>query len=486
MAASRRRTELRTVSSLRFKIFFAFLALAAVLLLVFNTYPVSMIRRQILQSREAEMRANFATLSAALESSGLIDYETASTAVSILDVGRDNRVIVTDGSGKVIYDNLKSTDVIGRTVLFPEVVEALYGNDVFSCRYGPEAFVYRAACSVMHDGRVIGAVYAYRYDSESAGLLTKTQNDIARISFAATAASLFFITLFTGSLRRRFDKVLEGVNQIGQGNYDYRIDLRSRDELGLIAEEFNQMSEQLTKNEEVRRQFVSDASHELKTPLASIKLLCDSILQARDIKVGEVREFLGDISDEISRLTRISDNLLYLSRMESGAPADGVCDLTHTVMRAAELLRGNAREFDVTISCDLPDEAFVSGSGDVVYRVVFNLMENAVKYNRPGGSVQVSVRVEDEKTVLRVADTGIGIREEELERIFDRFYRVDKARSRETRGTGLGLSIVGQCMEAVGGHVEVTSTYGEGTCFSAWFLNAPEVDEHDGEEGAAR
>jgi two-component system phosphate regulon sensor histidine kinase PhoR len=83
--------------------------------------------------------------------------------------------------------------------------------------------------------------------------------------------------------------------------------------------------------------------------------------------------------------------------------------------------------------------------------------------------------------VLLVADTGIGIREEELERIFDRFYRVDKARSRETRGTGLGLSIVGQCMEAVGGHVEVSSTYGEGTLFSAWFLNAPEVDE-TGEE----
>jgi signal transduction histidine kinase len=481
MAGRERSVKLRMVSSLRFKIFIAFILLAFVLLLVFNTYPVSMIRRQLLQAREAEMRSGFATLSAALESAGLVDYETASTAVSILDIGRDNRVLVTDGSGRVIYDNLKSSDIIGKAVLFPEIIEALYGSDVFSCRYGAEAFVYRVACPVMHDGRVIGAVYAYRYDDESAGLLTKTQTDIARISFAVTAVSFFFILLFTGSLRRRFDKVLEGVNQIGQGNYDYRIDLRSRDELGLIAGEFNQMSEQLTKNEEVRRQFVSDASHELKTPLASIKLLVDSILQARDISVGEVREFLGDISDEIARLTRISESLLYLSRMESGVSAEGVCDLTHTVVRAAELLQANAREFDVTLTYDLPEAAFVSGSGDMIYRVVFNLMENAIKYNRPGGTVRVSVRPEEEKTVLLVADTGIGIREEELERIFDRFYRVDKARSRETRGTGLGLSIVGQCMEAVGGHVEVSSTYGEGTLFSAWFLNAPEVDE-TGEE----
>ena len=170
---------------------------------------------------------------------------------------------------------------------------------------------------------------------------------------------------------------------------------------------------------------------------------------------------------------------------------DGICDLTHTLVRSTDMLRGNAAQMEVEISYqDLPEMAYVSGNPDMIYQVVFNLMENAVKYNRRGGQVRVALEVRDDQTLLHVADTGIGIQEEELERIFDRFYRVDKMRSRETRGTGLGLSIVGQCMEAIGGHIEVTSTYGEGTCFTAYFNNAPEEEEdfedYDGEGGGTQ
>ena len=295
--------------------------------------------------------------------------------------------------------------------------------------------------------------------------MEKTKGDIAKLSFAVTGVAALFIFVFTTSLRRRFDRVLEGVSQISRGNYDYRINMNGSDELGTIAREFDQMSAQLTKNEEIRRQFVSDASHELKTPLASIKLLCDSILQAKDIKTEEVREFLGDISDEIERLTRITEGLLYLSRMENGESVGGICDLTHTVVKSSEMLRGSAGEYEVRFMLDMPESLYVSGNPDLIYQVVFNLMENA-----DGG-----------KVLLYVADTGIGIKEEELERIFDRFYRVDKMRSRQTGGTGLGLSIVGRCMEAIGGHIEVSSTYGEGSCFTVYFEAAPESVQ-EGEE----
>ncbi|MEA4919623.1 MAG: HAMP domain-containing sensor histidine kinase [Clostridiaceae bacterium] len=470
----------RGINSLRFKIFAGFTILAFVLLTILNTYPISLMRNQIIFAREAEMRSNFGAFSSALESSPILDYETAATALSILDIGRDYRVLVTDGGGRVVYDNLKSSDIIGKTVLFPEIIEALFGKDVFRCRYDSDAFSYRIACSVTKDAGIVGSVYAYEYDTESAGLLGETQNDIARISFTVTALAAFFIITFTTSLRRRFDKVLEGVNQIREGNYDYRIELKNRDELGTIAEEFNQMSAQLGKNESIRRQFVSDASHELKTPLASIKLLCDSILQAKDIKVEEVREFLGDISDEIDRLTRITEGLLYLSRMENGDRLSGICDLTHTVIKCADRLKFNAKGFDVNIIYNLPETAYVSGNPDMIYQVVFNLMENSIKYNRQGGTVHVTMEASENNTVLHVADTGIGIKEDELERIFDRFYRVDKMRSRQTGGTGLGLSIVGQCMDAIGGHVEVTSTFGEGTCFTVYFKNAPAEKTDEG------
>ena len=466
------------VNSLRFKILVSFTLLAVVLLTILNTYPLSQMRSQMILAREVEMRSEFGAFSAALESASALDYETAATALSILDIGRDQRVLVTDAGGRVVYDNLKTSDLLGKTALFSEIIEALHGKDVFRCGYDPNAFSYRMACAIMQEGAVVGAVYAYEYDTDSAGLLWETREEILQISAAVTGLMLLFILTFIISIRRRFDRVLEGVSQVQQGNYDYRIDLRSSDELGMIAAEFDKMSEQLSKNESIRRQFVSDASHELKTPLASIKLLCDSILQAREISVEDVREFLGDIREEIDRLTRITEGLLYISRMENGAPMDGICDLTHTLVRSADMLQGNAALMNVEITYqDLPEMAYVSGNPDMIYQVVFNLMENAVKYNKPGGRVQVALEIRDDQTLLHVADTGIGIREEELERIFDRFYRVDKMRSRETRGTGLGLSIVGQCMEAIGGHIEVTSTYGEGTCFTAYFNNAPEEEE---------
>lgn len=468
--------------SIRFRIFSLFVLLTAILLIILNTYPINQIRKQIISAKEIEMRANFGALSLALEGSEFLDYETAATALSILDLGRNQRVLVTNERGAVVFDNLKSSDMIGKTILFSEVIEALYANDVFRCQYDHDAFIYRVSCAISRGGRVVGAVYAYEYDTDSALLLNETELDIQRISLAVSAGVAIIIIVFTTSLRREFDRVLEGVNQIREGNYDYRINMDSMDELGIIAHEFDKTSAQLGKNEAIRRQFVSDASHELKTPLASIKLLSDSILQASDMKVEDVREFLGDISDEIDRLTRITDDLLYISRIENDGVAEGICDLPHAVIRASEILRGNAQKQRVKIDYDIPETAYVSGNGDLIYQAIFNVMENAIKYNKADGTIHITMAVMPEKTALYIADTGIGMEEDELERIFDRFYRVDKMRSRESRGTGLGLSIVGECMDSVGGHLEVSSTLGEGSCFTLYFNNAPEEETGEGDE----
>ena len=149
------------VNSLRFKVLVSFMLLTVVLLTILNTYPVGRMRNQLILAREVEMRSDFGAFSAALESAAALDYETAATALSILDVGRDQRVLVTDAGGRVLYDNLKTSDLLGKTALFSEVIEALGGKDVFRCSYDIDAFNYRTACAVMRDGAVIGAVYAY-------------------------------------------------------------------------------------------------------------------------------------------------------------------------------------------------------------------------------------------------------------------------------------------------------------------------------------
>ena len=270
------------------------------------------------------------------------------------------------------------------------------------------------------------------------------------------------------------------IAQVREGNYDHRIETKSRDEIGEITREFNELSSRLGTTENLRRQFVSNASHELKTPLASIKLLADSILQTEGMRMEDIRDFLGDISDEISRLTRITERLLTLTRLDSGVGTQLVpVNIGETVQRAVRMLEPLAEHNQVTLSCQTAHNCIVMAEEDGIYQIIFNLMENAIKYNRPEGSVRVISYVRDGLCCCMVDDTGIGVPEQELERIFDRFYRVDKARARATGGTGLGLSIVRTTVEQYGGRVWAERRETGGTRFA---FTLPAVSTGDFED----
>ena len=224
------------------------------------------------------------------------------------------------------------------------------------------------------------------------------------------------------------------------------------------------------ENLERQRRFVTDASHELKTPLAAIRLLADSITGTDNIDPDTVREFVSDIATETERLQRTTEKLLDLSRRDDGAhvksvPVDvGGC-AEDTLRRLAPL----ADKSSITLHCEAEPGCTILAPEDDVYQIVFNLAENAVKYNVPGGRVDVSVRRERGYVLLSVEDTGIGIPEEDLPNIFSRFYRVDKARSRERGGSGLGLSIVHDAVAAMGGKIDVHARESGGTRFTVTF-----------------
>ena len=219
--------------------------------------------------------------------------------------------------------------------------------------------------------------------------------------------------------------------------------------------------------EEARRRFVSDASHELKTPLAGIRLLSDSILQTEDIDAATVREFVGAIVQETDRLTRITENLLRLTRLDSGIvePAQSVA-VAPVIERVVRMLRLVADEKRVELTYLVEREQSVRAGVDDLHQIIYNLTENAIKYNRPGGFVRVTLGGTEDECVLRVEDNGIGIPEEDMPRVFDRFYRVDKMRSRAAGGTGLGLSIVADTVRRRGGSIAVSARAGGGTCFT--------------------
>ena len=219
--------------------------------------------------------------------------------------------------------------------------------------------------------------------------------------------------------------------------------------------------------EQTRREFTANVSHELKTPLAGIRLLSDSILQTENMDAQTVREFVGDIEQESERLARITENLLRLTRLDSGMlPEAQRVDLSSVMARVVRMLRLVAEEKQVDLSYEIRREGQTLASEDEIHEIIYNLTENAIKYNRPGGFVKLLLAGDEKDCLLTVSDNGIGIPEGDMPRIFDRFYRVDKMRSRAAGGTGLGLSIAADTARRRGGSIEVRAREGGGTVFT--------------------
>jgi signal transduction histidine kinase len=217
--------------------------------------------------------------------------------------------------------------------------------------------------------------------------------------------------------------------------------------------------------ETVRRDFVANASHELKTPAASIQAAAETIGTAALDDPEVVPRFAAQLEREAVRLSRIVSDLLDLSRLETGSALDEEVALDTVVRDEAERFEGQAAEAGVELGVESATVPRVRGSARDLALMVRNLVDNAIRYTRPGGRVDVRLAPEDGQVVLTVTDTGIGIPGRELSRVFERFYRVDRARSRETGGTGLGLSIVRHVAENHGGTVGVRSELGRGSTF---------------------
>ena len=217
--------------------------------------------------------------------------------------------------------------------------------------------------------------------------------------------------------------------------------------------------------DQVRRDFVANASHELKTPAASIQAAAETIRTAAGEDPSVIPRFAAQLEREAARLSRIVSDLLDLSRLESGSELDESVALDAIVRDEGERFEEPAAEAGVGLAVRADGIPRVRGSSRDLALLVRNLVDNAIRYTRPGGKVDVDLTTDDGEVVLAIVDTGLGIPSRDLPRIFERFYRVDRARSRETGGTGLGLSIVKHVAENHGGRVEVTSELGQGTRF---------------------
>lgn len=446
----------------------AYVAITFAVLLFLNIYAAINLRSLTFSSQKTAMEDKAQLLVSAFSGYEALDGQTVQDVILSVNELHTTRVVVTDAAGYGLYDS-NPDGVVGKLALYPELTEALSGSDVFHIRYEDEVLISRAAMPIMAYNRLIGAVYLMERDVDQGQLISSMQRNILRISLLLELAVLLFSLLFSIVFSARMRRILSSVRQMRDGDYESKIALRGADEVARLGDAFNDLADRLKQSEEVRKQFVSNASHELKTPLASIKLLSDSILQ-NSMDPETTREFVADIGSEADRLTRLSEKLLELTRLDSTPDEEReLADVGDVAKRVLRMLAPLAGQQQVALHLSAEDDCTVLSLDDDLYQILFNLTENAIKYNHEGGEVMLSVEASGEDVRITVDDTGSGIPEAAREHIFERFYRVDKARSRKAGGAGLGLSIVHDMVLRNDGTVSVGDRPGGGSRFAVTF-----------------
>ena len=446
----------------------AYMAVTVLVLVFLNIYSASASRDLMFKAKCSSAQDKLKVVTSSFSGVDALTQETAEQIIAVIGDMNVTRLIVTDASGRALYDSVPGQNAEGKFVLLEPVVQALGGSDFFHCVYENSTLKSYAASPVLLHDTVVGCVYLMEYDASQGSIIASLERTIFRGSLVLIGIIFLCAVVFTVTGSSRMRRIMTSMRLVREGEYSHKIQMRGSDEYATLAAEFNKLTDKLQQTEITERQFVSDASHELKTPLASIKLLSDSILQ-NEMDADTMREFVSDIGSEADRLTRMTQKLLTLNRAESAEVQHEIVDLSVTLSSVFRMLVPLADKAQIKLTAKVDRDCTILAFEDDAYQIMFNLVENGIKYNRPGGKVHVTVEHTAEDVVFSVQDTGVGIPDDAKEHIFERFYRVDKARSRQAGGSGLGLSIVHDLVSRNFGAIDVKTVIGQGTCFTVTF-----------------
>lgn len=322
---------------------------------------------------------------------------------------------------------------------------------------------------VQEKGQVIGGVTLF---SPVMGI-TLTMTKVKNLFIYSAVVSIIFATVIAYFFSRSVSQPLQEMNQVArrvaEGKFDGRVDFQSNDEIGELGQSFNFMAGEIERHEKMRREFVANVSHELRSPLTSIQGFIEALMDGKD-KTPEARQrYLDIVHRETLRLTGLVNELLDLSRVEAGIVRMKMdeLDLVGVIDRVLEKYRPALEVRGLKVIRKLPPAIpEVKGDGDRIQQVMNNLLDNAIRYSEKDGEIVIAVEKTADSVKISVQDHGKGIPADELPYVWDRFYKVDKARSRNVEGTGLGLAIARQIVEQHGGKVEATSVPRHGSTFS--------------------
>ncbi len=397
---------------------------------------------------------------------GKITAEQLADTVRIAGSTSGSRIFVLEGENiRNLQDPNLDAKVSEESDLLPDVRKILKGETVIKKKHYSSqlnAFVVFVGMPVITGDKVSGMVLLFTPVAKINTALNQVYRIIWGTALFAFLLGGLVIFLTSRRLSRPLTTMKEAAVAIAEGDYSKEIAATNCDELDQLIASFNYMRERIQQVEKMRQELLANVSHELRTPLTSIRGFIQAILEGV-VPEGDQEKYLKIAREEVDRLTRLVQDLLDLARIKSGSISlnKEPLDIGELAIKVATEFRLIAAAKSITVETD--EGLVISGDRDRIRQVMINLLSNAVKYTEQNGQIQINVRRESGRAVLKVRDNGAGIPETELEHIFDKFHRVDKSRDAATGGTGLGLAIVKELVELHNGSAAAWSAPGKGT-----------------------
>lgn len=477
------KTKLRQVKffrSLKIRIF--------LIMLIVGLIPCFVMRYAILQNyeqRAVNVRTSDITTQLKILANHLITYtylqDTSSEVINAeldqLSNLYDGRVLIINSDLKIVKDTYAISE--GRTIISEEVIRCLKGES--TSKYDRENGYIEMTIPITETvqmsvdkaaGEKIDVVRGVMLVSASNDSIIATMDSLNRqalvVEVLVSLAIIVSVALISKLLFKPFKKIIVALDQVQAGYTNDPISVHDCRETELIGDAFNRVLGRMKMLDDSRQEFVSNVSHELKTPITSMKVLADSLITQKDVPLEVYQEFMTDIAEEIEREDKIINDLLTLVKMDRTATNLNISqvDINALVELIMRRLRPIAMKRDVQLVYESIRPVTATVDEVKITQAISNLVENAIKYNKEHGFVKVTLDADHQFFTIKIADSGIGIPQDALENIYERFYRVDKSRSREIGGTGLGLAITKSAILKHRGTIKVESTEGEGTDFT--------------------
>ncbi len=452
--------------------------LLVVLLIGLSSIPCLMVKGTVLRKYEdkaiawriAEIQNQCTILANQLANSNYLDEPISDVLdAEMIQLSNiyDGRVLIIDDNYRIVKDTFGIED--GKTILSPYVVTCFTGK--INSNYNKEGNYLDITSPIISSKGGEDEVKGVILVSISTNIISET-----RYEMKSAANAIFGVMMLVNSVLaifiisamfKPFRRLTRKINDATEGYID-EVHEDTYAETKDISDALNKMSNRMKVLDESRNEFVSNVSHELKTPLTSMKVLADSLLAQDNVPVELYQEFMGDITEEIERENKIINDLLSLVKMDKtsadlNVKSENINDLVERILKRVRPIAA-LRNIEIIFESFRPVTAEID---EVKFSLaISNLVENAIKYNKENGSVSVSLNADHKYFYIKVADTGMGIPQDSLEHIFERFYRVDKSHSREIGGTGLGLAIARSSIIMHRGAIKVHSEEGEGTTFT--------------------